>query len=256
MPSKREKAHRDLYSFHSEALAAALVLILKRVDTDKLAQDMVDHAQAQASAGATPVVRRRAVAGLALGTITAQIHPEDRQLLDSVNGAGWAHATAYGQGEAQATPSTGGPPTRAKVAGGAIAALKFISTRDAESASVGWTDLQLQTIAMGAALAAGDGSALGEATRAVKASLVDTGRATKVYADQLHQVVTNAYVVHTQASTPGAKYDWVTAEDPCPECEDLEMEGPYDSTDLPDCPDHPHCECNLEVESTSALVGV
>jgi hypothetical protein len=251
--SARETEHRKLYDFHSAALAGALGVILKRLDVDAVATQVSDHAAALHAAGSDPVARRRSVAGLVLAAIRAQLHAEDRQTLDGINQDGWAHATAYGQAEAQATSAKGGPPVPKLVAGLAATALVQISKGEAESAAASWTTLQLQTIAMGAALAAGDGSALGDAARAVKASLIDTGRATAAYADQLHGAVVQSFIAGIQAKDAEARFDWVTDADPCPDCEDYEIEGPYAAEDLPDFPAHPSCRCDIEQEAASLV---
>ena len=248
--SKREKAHKRLYDFHSTDLAAALLPILKRLDIEQLSKDLALVAAYQADAGSDPVPRRRAVAGAALAAIAAQVHADDRRNLDTLNAAGWAHATAYGQAEAQATPEKGGPPDSAKVAAAAAVALKAISSSDAEAASQGWADLQLQSIAMGAALAAGDGASLGDAARKISAALVDTGRATQGYADLLHATVNQAFIAQ-MSQQPGALFNWETDVDPCDDCIDYSLESPYEANDLPACPAHPNCRCNVELASTS-----
>lgn len=254
--SSREKAHRKLYDFHSGELASVLTAILGRLDLDAVANAAVATAKEQADAGADPVDRRKSVQAIALASIAQHVSADDRQRLDAANAAGWAHATAYGTAEAQATPAKGGPPDPKKVVALAAVAYKALNAETAAEASATWTALELQTVAMGAAMAAGDGKALGEATRAVKDALVSTDRATLTYANQLHQAVTQAYVAQTIAANPEAEFDWVTADDPCDECEDAEMEGPYSADDLPDGPPlHPNCMCDLELASTSVLAN-
>lgn len=244
--SAREKAHRKLYDYHGDELAGLLGIVLARLDRDALAEAIVAKAKEQADAGYSPVDRRKAVQAIALATIAAHVSAEDRQSLDAANAMGWAHATAYGIAEAQATSDKGGPPNPAKVTALTVTALAQIDVATAAEASATWTALEIQTIAMGAALAAGDASALGEATRAVKASLIDSGRATRVYADQLHAAVTQAYIAQTQAQTPGVLYDWQTADDPCDICEDNADDSPYEAGDIPDYPPHPGCLCDIE----------
>jgi hypothetical protein len=245
--SSRERAHRALYSFHAEILGAAWDPIFQRVDVSTVAGHVVQHAAIQTSAGVDPVTRRRAVQGIALTAIAAQITPDDRQTLDGLNAIGWAHADAYGQAEAQATPAKGGPPDPKAIAALATTALTQIDSSTAEAASQGWTDLQMRSIAMGAALAAGNGADVGAATRSVTSALVDSGRATRTYANQLHEAVGDAYVARTQAENPGVWYDWLTADDPCPECEDNAISGPYQFGSIPTYPAHPGCLCDLEV---------
>lgn len=255
--SARETAHRKLYAYHGAELAAALDTILARLDLDPIVHDIMEHARQQSDAGSDPVTRRRAVQGIALAAITDQVHADDRKTLNDLNADGWAHATAYGSAEAVATPPKGGSPDPAKIAAAASLIVSQIDLGTAASAAVGWTQLELQTIAMAAALAAGDGSALGDATRNVTKALVDSGRATKAYANQLHQTVTQVYVGRTQIATPGVMYDWVTADDPCDNCEAAELAGPYSADSLPDGPPlHPNCVCDLEVTADSpALVN-
>lgn len=247
--SARETAHRKLYDFHTAALGAVIARILKRLDLDTIAHDVVQHSQFQDAALSDPVTRRRAVQGIALAAILAQVHGADRQEIDGLNADGWAHATAYGQAEAQA----GGPPDPAKVAAAAALILAQIDSGTADSAVMGWTTVEFQALAMAAALAAGNGADLGEATRKVKAALVDTGRATKAYADQLHAAVTQAYVNRTQAQTPGVLYNWVTADNPCDECIDNELASPYEYTDLPEYPAHPNCLCDIEAVAAALI---
>ena len=105
---------------------------------------------------------------------------------------------------------------------------------------------------MGAALAAGDGSDVDATVRAVKAALVDSGRAEAAQADVLHQAVVNAFVAQTQAQSPGVLYDWITRADPCPICEGYQVEGPYAAVDLPGLPAHFNCRCSVEVNTLSA----
>lgn len=254
--ASREAAHKRLYKRHSKELGLALLTVLDRLDLGALPQQLVDHATQQAAAGATPAVRRRAVAGLALTAIGAQVHAEDRQALDTLNAAGWAHATAYGTGEAQASPARGGPPDPAKVAAGAAVALKEISTSDALSASTGWTDLELKSIAMGAAMAAGDGSALGDATRAVKKALVDSGAADGTYTDQLHAAVNKAFLAQSTAANPGALFDYCTDGNPCDDCieNELEFQG-VPEADCPEIPVHPNCLCGLELSTLTPAMA-
>lgn len=243
----REKAHDGLYAFHVAELAAGLNAILQRLDAGEVAARLLDEARAHAGAQTDPVARRRALKGTALTAITAQVHGTDRSDLDALNAAGWAHATAHGQAEAQATPAKGGPPDMSKVAAGAAIALKAIPDSTAADASAAWLDTQLSTIAMGAALAAGDGSALGDATRQVTKALLDSGRATRAYTDQLHQAVNAAFVQSIQAQTPESQFDFVNGgPDPCDDCIEDALESPYDADDLPDCPEHPGCLCNIE----------
>ena len=201
--------------------------------------------------------RRRAVVGTVVAAIAAHVHAEDRKTLDDLNADGWAHATAQGQAEAEATPAKGGPPNMAIVGGLAITALVVLTRGGAGDIASTWTDDQLRSIAMGAALAAGDGAALGEMTRKVTLALVDTGRATSTYATQLHQTVNAAYVQSIVAQSPEAKFDWVCeGPDPCDDCEANEDDSPYDPDDLPDCPEHPNCFCVLEQSATvPALVN-
>lgn len=270
--AKRERAHKRLYDFHAAELAAALLLMLQRMDADEVARQVVENAATQTRAGASAVVRHRAVASQALTAITAHVHGDDRQELAALNAQGWAHATAYGIGEAQASsgPSTdagavataaappikGGPPDPALVAAAAATALKAIPTAEAATASATWTDLELQTVAMGAALAAGDGSAVDEAVRKVKARLVDTGRATKVYADQLHGAVNRAFVGHLQRLYTTVQINWVVnSGNPCPTCTANQAASPYPATQLPTYPPlHPGCLCNLELASAQLPV--
>lgn len=246
--AKREKRHSRLYQLHAAELAKAIGAILGRLAVADLAAQLVQLAAAQATAGQTPVLRRRAVAGAALTAIMAQVHSDDRLTLDGINSDGWRHATAYGTGEAESTPPGGGPPLPAKVAAAASVALALTTRSEADSASAAFLDQQLQAVAMGAALAAGDGTDLGEATRKLTASLVDTGAATRTYTDQLHSAVMQAYVNRTSQDRPGALYRWVTAANPCDECIDDELDSPYPVDQLPECPAHMYCQCNIELD--------
>lgn len=248
----REAQHIALYDYHSANMAKAVAPILGRLDHAEIARQAVDHAQQQAQAGSDPVMRRRAVVSLVLGALTAHVHADDRKTLDDLNADGWAHATAQGQAEAQATPAKGGPPDTKLVTGLAITALAQITRGGGALTASTWTDEQLRSIAMGVALAAGDGSALGEATRKVTAALTDTGRATMTYANQLHQAVNAAYVQQINAATPDALFDWAVAADPCDDCTDNQLNSPYAWADIPMCPAHPNCQCNVE-QSTSVL---
>lgn len=251
----REKAHDDLYDFHSAELATIIAGILRRLDATALASELVRHAAEQASAQADPVLRRRAVAGLAIAAVKAQITGDDRVALTTLNAAGWAHATAMGTAEAQASPPKGGPPDSAKVAGLATAALAALP--DSSTGQVlGWTDEQLNTLAMGAALAAGDGAAFDDAVKKVKDSLTSTTRATKVYADQLHNTLNKAFVAHVRTTTPTAWLNWVVnSGNPCPTCTSLAAEGPYAIDATPtDPPIHPNCLCSWEVAAAPVLV--
>lgn len=252
----REAQHMALYSFHSANLSKALTPVLARLDTAEIARQTVEHAGAQAQAGADPVSRRRAVVTLVLGALTAQVHADDRTTLDELNADGWAHATAQGRAEAQATPAKGGPPDTALVHGLALTALAALTRNGTTDAASIWTDEQLRTIAMGAALASGDGAAVGEATRKVTAALVDTDRATMTYANQLHQAVNAAYVQQIAAQAPEALFNWVTAADPCDDCTDAQLSGPYAWADLPSCPLHPRCQCNCEQDTTASAALV
>lgn len=251
--SARESAHRKLYAFHSAALAAVIARILARLDTDAIAEKSLEVARQQSDAGYDPVTRRKAVQAVSLGAIANAVSDQDRTELDALNATGWSHATAYGRAEAVATPPSGGPPDPKKIAAASALALTLINPAEAAEAISTWTPMELQTIAMGAALAAGDGKALATATRAVKTALVDTGRATQTYADQLHGAVTDAYIAQTQAQTPGVLFNWETDADPCEDCEDYELENPYEAGDLPEYPAHPNCQCDIEAVS-AALV--
>lgn len=254
----REAQHTALYEYHSANLAKALQPILGRLDTAEIARQSVEHANAATQAGMNPVMRRQAVTSLVLAAIAAQVHADDRQTLDGLNQDGWAHATAQGQAEAEATPAKGGPPDTALVHGLALTALATLTRGGSPGAQVAstWTDQQLHAIAMGVALASGDGAAVGEATRKATAALADTGRATKTYAMQLHQSVNATYVQSIMTQAPDAQCDWVTADDPCDDCEDNADESPYDAGDVPDCPAHPNCLCNVEqAANVPALVS-
>ena len=252
--SKREAAYHRLYRRHTKLLAPILGRILKRLDTDEVAQQVATTASHQTAGGASVPVRRAAVAAVAYGAITAHTHAQDRTDLADVNSAAWAHATAYGMAEATATPPSGGPPDPLKVGAATAAALKVVSSGTAQQATEGWTDLQLRTIAMGAALAAGDGSDVDAAIRAVKQALVDSGRATDLQADVLHQAAVNAFVAQSEAQSPGSTYDWITQADPCPICEENAVEGPYAAADVPSLPAHPNCRCALELTRTPVEV--
>lgn len=248
--AKREGQHKRLYRYHAKELGGLLATVMHRVDGPELSARIGAYAAAQTGAGNGPVLRRRAVAGIALAAITAQVHPTDRQALDALNGAGWAHATAYGIAEANVTPTKGGPPDTAKTAAAAAAALALISTTDATAIASAWTDMELNSLAMGAAMAAGDGAELGAATRAVKSALVDTGQATSTYADQLHRAVMQAFVDRTQVlSGVQVLYNYVTDGNPCGVCISNEEGSPYLSSDLPGIPQHPHCLCDYERSS-------
>lgn len=253
--SRRESAYVRLYKRHAKLLIPIIDRILGRLDLDDLAPKVVQAASHQTAGLASVTARRAAVAGVVYGAITAKTHAQDRTDLAAVNASGWASSTAYGVGEAQATPPKGGPPDPAKVAAATAAALKLIPSEAAQQATQAWTDLELRTIAMNAAIAARDGAAVDGAVRAVKAALIDSGRAEAAYADLLHQAVTNAFIAQTQAQTPGVLYDWITQADPCPICEGYAVDGPYLAQDVPDLPAHPNCRCSLEVESTSAAAA-
>ncbi len=252
----REKAHATLYDFHAGALAKALSPILARVDTDDLARALLEKARAHTEAGDDPVTRRRALKGVAAATIAAQVHAADRADLDALNAAGWAHASAHGQAEAKATPAKGGPPNMAKVGAAAAVALRAIPASTAQDASADWLDQQISTVAMGAALAAGDGSALGDATRQVSSALLDTGRATRAYTDALHRTVNQTFVQSVLAERPEAQFDFVNGgPDPCDECIEAALESPYDADEIPDCPMHSGCYCNVEQTTASVMAG-
>lgn len=254
---RRETDHFALYDYHSANLAKALSPILARLDTTEIARQAIEHASAAAQSGSTPVERRRTVASLALAAITASVHADDRTTLDELNADGWAHATAQGQAEAEATPPKGGPPDTAIVGGLALTALARI-TRDsrATTASALWTGEQLHTISMGVALAAGDGKAVADATRKVSMALVDTGRATATYAMQLHQAVNLEYVDQIITQTPDAQFNFVNGgPDPCDACIAAAIGGPYDTVDLPDCPLHANCFCGIEQTTASVMAG-
>lgn len=249
--ARREKAHQKLYDYHSARLAAALAVVLKRLDVPTLTAALLHKAAEQTAAGQAAVARRHAVAGVAYVAIAAQVHSDDRQALQAINSAGWAHATAYGTAEADATPKSGGPPKMDKVAGLAAAGIELVQPTTADAATAGWTELQLRTIAMGAALKAGDGAAVGDAARAVSDELVSTGRATKTYADGLHQAVNRAFVARSNALYPEATYNWViNSGNPCPTCTANAAGGPYTAADLPGSPPiHWGCLCNIELTS-------
>lgn len=247
--SAREKAHRKLYGFHAAELSGLLAPILGRLDLDAVSAALVAKAKEQADAQYAPVDRRKAVQAIALASIAQHVTTDDQQNLNAANAAGWAHATAYGTAEAQSTPPAGGPPDPSKVAAAAAMALSQIEAGTAADATATWTATELQTIAMGAALAAGDGADLNRAIRAVKASLVDTGRATQVYADELHGAVVQAFVSNAVILRPDVLFDWLTDADPCEDCEGYAIEGPYLEVDLPDFPPHPNCRCAVEVSS-------
>lgn len=252
--AKRERGHQKLYDYHSAELAALLAVILKRLDVEALTAAVLKTAADQHAAGQDPVPRRQAVSGVAYKAISAGVQSDDRANLQALNSAGWAHATAYGKAESQATPQSGGPPKMAKVAGLATAGLKLIQPSVADAATNTWTEMELRTIAMGAALAAGDGAALGDAARAVSQALIDTTRATQAYADGLHQAVNQAFLTQSQATYPAATYNWVVnSGNPCPICTGDAAGSPYSAVDLPGAPPvHPRCQCNLELTSVGA----
>lgn len=247
--ARRERAHKKLYDYHSAEMAGVLAVILKRLDTKTLTASLLAKAADQTAAGQNAIARRAAVAGVAYVAIANQVQSDERQTLQTLNSAGWAHATAYGTAEADATPKTGGPPQMAKVAGLAAAGLALVQPTSADAATAGWTELELRTVAMGAALAAGDGAALGDAARSVTEALTSTGRATRAYADGLHQAVNRAFVARTQALYPDALYNWViNSGNPCVQCTELATEGPYAAAALPTTPPiHPGCQCNYEL---------
>lgn len=254
--ARREKAHDALYAFHAGALGKAWSTVLGRIDLDATTKKVLKLADQHAKSNSSVQVRRASIAAYVNTIIDGQTHPTDAAELAGINAAGWAHATAHGRAEAHSTPESGGPPNAKKVAAATAATLKLIPERLAVAATEEWTDLQAHTLAMGVAIAAGDGSALGDATRKVTSALTDTGRATKAYTDALHQAVNHAYVAQIQANVPEAKFDFVNGgPDPCDDCIEDALDSPYDAADLPDCPEHPGCYCNIEQTDASVMAG-
>lgn len=255
--AKRYKGHKTLYSVHAAELAKVIEAILKRIDIAGVAKDIVALAAQNADSGATPVARRASVQAHVRQIIDAHATAEDLTALHAVNASGWAHATAYGTAEAESTPRRGGPPDSAKVAAGAAAALNLVSHDDAVAATAEWSVAQLDTVAMGVAVAASDGKALGDATRKVTSALVDSGRASKVYADQLHRTVGQAFVARVQADAPEAQFNWVNGgPNPCEACIQDALDSPYDADDLPDYPEHVGCMCDIEMASVPVPANV
>lgn len=247
----REKSHDDLYDYHRAELGALLAPVLGRIERDHVAHELVTQAQVQTQAGATAVERHQALMPVALGAIRAAVHPEDRTKLDTLNAAGWSHATAYGQAEASATPKDGGPPEAAKVGALALGALTAMGATTGTAETATWTDAELETIAMGAAMAAGDGKAFDDSVRQVVEKLYSATRAQNVYVAQLHQALNQAFVTHAVQTFATPQFAWiVNSGNPCPTCTALAAEGPYAAGALPTTPPlHPNCLCVLEVVS-------
>lgn len=249
----REKSHDGLYDYHRQELGALLVPILGRLDHERVAAEMVGQAQTQTKAGAGAVARHAALAPIALAAIHGAVDHEDRAALSTLNAAGWSHATATGQAEATATPPDGGTPNPAKVGGFTLAGLAAMPTSAGVAETVGWTDAELATVAMGAAMAAGDGKAYDEAVRKVVGALSSPTRAQRLYAGQLHQALNQAFVARTQQTFGTPTYAWViNSGNPCPTCTALAAGGPYKASALPTTPPiHPNCLCNLEIVSAA-----
>lgn len=254
--ARREKAHDALYALHAAALGKAWSTVLARIDVDATTKAVIELADQHAKSGSTVQVRRASVAAYVKTVIDGHTHPTDAAEIAGLSAAGWAHATAHGRAEAQSTSEKGGPPDAKLVAAATAAALKLIPERLAAAATEEWGDLQAHTLAMGVAMAAGDGAALGEATRKVASALSDTGRATKTYTDALHRAVNDAYVQSVQAQAPEAKFDFVNGgPDPCDDCIEDALDSPYDADDLPECPEHSGCYCNIEQTDASVMAG-
>lgn len=254
--ARREKAHDVLYTFHAAALGKAWSKVLGRIDADATTAKVLELADQHAKSGSTVQVRRASIAAYVKTVIDGHTQPTDAAEIAGLNAAGWAHATAQGRAEAQSTPEGGGPPNAKLVAAAAAGVLKVIPEQLAVAATQEWAEMQAHTLAMGVAMAAGDGSALGEATRKVTTALLDTGRATRAYTDALHQAVNTAYVQYIQAQLPEARFDFVNGgPDPCDDCIEAALESPYEADDLPECPLHANCYCNIEQTSASVMAG-
>lgn len=252
----REKSHTALYAFHGEAIAEILAGVLAKVDSAALAAKLVDLAAVQVAAGLNPVQRRQVVATAATAEITNHLTDDERQAMNEANADGFAHAQAHGIGEAQATPERGGPPDPKEVATLAAAALITGPNPAAVAVAEQWTVQQIDVTAMGAALAAGDGAGLSEATKRVTSALMDTGRATRAYADNLHRTVMQAYVDQIRERYPTRMVNFVTSGgNVCPLCLELEGENPYDPSSVPIPPQHWGCQCHNEMASESVEVA-
>ncbi len=250
----RAKGHVALYGYHASVIDALLAPVLKRIDSAALIPDLLATAAHQAGAGTAATERHRVVAAAALVAIRAAMTSDERHQLDKANADGWAHAHAQGSAEAQATPDKGGPPDPKKVAALATTALASVPTTVADQVGRTWTSDELASAAMGIALAAGDGAATAEASRKIAQALVDTGRATRTYANGLHQVVMTTYLDQITAANPGRTVNFVTAGNPCPTCLEIEGENPWDPLSVPVPPVHFNCQCHLELATQPALV--
>lgn len=252
----REGAHRALYAYHKSAISELWAGVLAKLDKKELPEHLALIAAHEKGAGTKPLARRHTVAAATANEIRAVLTSDQHHKLDQANADGYAHGWAHGRAEVQATPKRGGPPDPKKVGAAALAGLELAPKAVAQYAATKWTEDQLNAIAMGAAFAAGDGHDLGVATRAVKQALIDTGRATWVYGNEMHATVMQSFVDHVQVAYPDRQVDFVTESgNPCPVCEGYEADSPYEPSDVPLPPIHWHCMCVIELASDSALVA-
>lgn len=243
--ARREVAHHRLYMIHKGAMTAAWNTILMRLNATALAPAILALAAQHDDAGTDAIARRRAVASAVAVIIARQIHTADRQNLDALNADGWSHADAYGTGEANATHRGGSLPDPVLVGAAAGLAYRELRQGRAETATQGWTDQQLNALAMKTALTAGDGTA--RDAGAVAETLTDSGAGLGAYADELHAAVTGAYLLQMNGLFPEATYNLVTTANACDVCLDLEVNNPYPANEVPDPPIHQNCQCNLEL---------
>lgn len=246
--ASRAAGHSKLYAYHSATLSALFAPVLAKVDTS-LAPHLVDVATQQAHLD--PVARRKVVAATALAGITPHLTSDGRKAMDAANADGWTHAYARGIGEAKATPASGGPPDPKKIAGFAAGALLVVPSATASSAGPAMTTNELNAIAMGAALAAGDGTAPDVAAK-VASALLDTDRPSRTYIDGLHKVLSQAFLDQLKADNPNGQTDFVTSGgNVCPLCLEIEGANPWQTDSVPVPPQHFSCMCHLELARES-----
>lgn len=250
----REKRHTTLYRWHQAALVALLAPVLKRLDADALSASLVTTA---AAAGRDVRGRLAAVSAVAEHAIRQSVRADDRQALVQANALGYAHATAEGTGQARATPAVGGPPNPSKTAEhvAALLAVPALTAATTDRAAI-WVDTEIHGVAMGAAIAAGNGADAAAASRRVAQALVDTGRATAEYANGLHRTVMTSYLQRITTLYPGRLVDFITAGgNVCPICLEIEGENPWDPDSVTVPPVHFNCQCHLELASMAALAA-
>lgn len=250
--SALERQRLGIETHHREVLSAVLALLLAKVDISAVVAAAVALAATEAALGANPVQRRRAVANAVRSDLDKARDSDIRSAWQSANEAGYIAATA--QGYAEADSSDGKAPPRAsqvdKVRDAAILAVPAMA---ALSTAAVWADEQISTLAMGVALAAGDGKALSDATKAATEALSNGDRALKTFGHQLHRQMISALVDSTVAMHPAAQANFQTEGDSrvCPTCYEIAGLNPYRLDSVPRPPVHFTCRCWLYILSAA-----